>query len=92
MINGANGISALIVSLFRNMRKSPTTAPIQKAMTIAENPSAAPSRKPTEAPSFASPKPIALPRDKSHIAAKNIKIIIPANKCLPNIKDRMIAK
>ena len=92
MMNGAKGISLLIVSFFRRMRKRLTAAPIQKATIMAEKPWAVPSKNPTDNPSFASPKPIARPRERSQMAAKNVKIISPASICHPKTKDKIIAK
>ena len=55
-------------------------APIQKASTMAEKPCEAPSRRPTERPSLASPKPIALPRERSQIDPKKVNSIGPENQ------------
>src|SRR3989344_4113652 len=88
-IKGANGISLFIVSLLVFFRKSilfkkryarEPSAPIQKARTMAEKPCDAPRRRPTESPSLASPKPIALPRLRNQIEAKKANKIGPENQ------------
>jgi len=69
-----------------------TTAPIQKAKTIAEIPKGPPKRSPIDRTSLASPKPRALPFDISQPKPKREKSIGPINqsRVLPPAKKREI--
>jgi len=69
-MNGANGISLLIVSFFDNKFNLPkritrreNAAPIQKDKIIAEIPEKRPRNHPRPKANFASPKPIHLPEE-----------------------------
>lgn len=66
--NGANGISVFIVILCeeKNMITKLTTAPIQNESVSIASPASGPSIHPRPRISFASPRPMSLPRDTSH--------------------------
>lgn len=86
-MNGANGISLLIVRLFldkfnfsRAKIDKLTAAPIQNDKTIAKIPPEKPKSQPTPRASLASPKPIHFPEETSHKKAKKENRIGPDNK------------
>jgi hypothetical protein len=93
MINGANGISVLIVRFFipkfnlliclsrtKKISRRLTPAPIQKDKINAVIPNETPRSHPTPKNSFASPSPIHLPEDNSHKSHMGSAKIGPAKR------------
>ncbi len=81
--NGAKGISLFILCfLERRTRAMPKTAPIQKAKTIPDKASDVPRSHPKPRASLASPKPIQVPEETSHIKAKGKATMGPERNCI----------